>query len=237
MRLRLGLLQSTAAIDRQTAREAAEAQAKKHKNLAPTVKTEAETRTGEIAAAARQKGRVEKSQEATEKPLVAPRIRPLSEAKAIDTGATFISETFLFLVAGGLIVFESLRARRKEASRREDVADRLAELEESEKAARRALVALEHELLRLRAESGHRGSKDVKHIIPKEIWQKVEPEEVTRELTILDRVARMVGWRKDVPSEEGKQDAAPPVDTSKGGSTAPVSPSEKGLATKTAAPR
>ncbi|KAI9714219.1 MAG: hypothetical protein M1812_006440 [Candelaria pacifica] len=57
------------------------------------------------------------------------RIRPLSEAKAIDTGANFISETFLFLVGGSLILFESWRSRRKENIRREDVAERLEKLE------------------------------------------------------------------------------------------------------------
>lgn len=59
----------------------------------------------------------------------AVRIRPLSEAKAIDTGANFISETFLFLVGGSLILFESWRSRRKENIRREDVAERLEKLE------------------------------------------------------------------------------------------------------------
>lgn len=58
------------------------------------------------------------------------RIRPLSEAKAIDRGANFISELFLFSVAGGLILFEALRARRKEQDRRDTVKERLELLEE-----------------------------------------------------------------------------------------------------------
>jgi hypothetical protein len=77
----------------------------------------------------------------------------------------------------------------------------------------------------------------VKRILPKEVWQEVEPEDVVRELSILDKMARMVGWRKDVPSEDGKQDASPPVETSKAGSAATVSPAEKGPATKTTAPK
>ncbi|KAI9780026.1 MAG: hypothetical protein M1816_003197 [Peltula sp. TS41687] len=98
------------------------------------------------------------------------RIRPLTEAKAIDSGATFISESFIFVVAGSLIVFESWRQRRKENLRKEDVADRLAELEESEKNAKRALVALEKEIIRLRAEH----NKSERRILPKEVWEVEE---------------------------------------------------------------
>jgi len=171
MRLRLGLLRDTAAIERQIAKEAAEAKAKKHKAEIPTVKTEAQTKADEAAEAREKKETGEKV-----KAAVKPRIRPLSEAKAIDSGANFISETFLFLVAGGLIVFESFRSRRKETTRREDVSDKLAELQDSEKAARRALVALEKEILKLRAEKG----KDVHHqgrILPREVWEIEEKEE------------------------------------------------------------
>ena len=47
MRLRLGLLQDTEAIDKQIAREAEEAQARKHRLEAPTVRTEAEQKAYE----------------------------------------------------------------------------------------------------------------------------------------------------------------------------------------------
>jgi hypothetical protein len=60
----------------------------------------------------------------------APRIRPLSESKAIDAGANFISEAFLFAVAGSLIIAEAWRSRRKEASRRDIVTERLELLEQ-----------------------------------------------------------------------------------------------------------
>lgn len=107
MRLRLGILRDSAAIEKQAAREAADAAAKKHKNSIPTVKTEAQTLADEKAAKDKLKAPDE------QKPSVKPRIRPLSEAKAIESGATFISEAFLFGVAGSLIVFESWRSRRK----------------------------------------------------------------------------------------------------------------------------
>lgn len=184
MRLRLGLLQDSAAIEKQAAREAAEAKAKKHRLEAPTVKTEAQTKADE-AAAAKEK---EKGTATAKICPPKPRIRPLSEAKAIDSGANFISEAFLFLVAGGLIVFESWRSRRKETSRREDVAGRITELEESEKAARRALVDLEKEILRMRAKEKGVFAPTVKHILPKEIWAVEEQEEKEDE-------ARSAGWR------------------------------------------
>jgi myosin-1 len=44
MRLRLGLLRDTAAIEQQAAKEAAEAEARKFKPKIPTVKTEADTK-------------------------------------------------------------------------------------------------------------------------------------------------------------------------------------------------
>ncbi|OKL58383.1 hypothetical protein UA08_06071 [Talaromyces atroroseus] len=166
MRLRLGLLRDTAAIEAQAAKEAAEAQARKHKPKSPTAKTEAESKAEEEEAAQAKKQAIEK---ARSKPL--PRIRPLSESKAIDSGANFISETFLFLVAGGLIVFESWRSRRKETNRQTNVQDRLNELEESEKAARRALGILEKELIQLKAHQGKHPVKDVKRILPSDVWE------------------------------------------------------------------
>ncbi|VDB84540.1 unnamed protein product [Peniophora sp. CBMAI 1063] len=55
-------------------------------------------------------------------------VRPLSEAKAIDNGANFLAEGFLFSVAAGLIVAESWRSSRSESKRREGVADSLDDL-------------------------------------------------------------------------------------------------------------
>jgi hypothetical protein len=172
MRLKLGLLRDTEAIERQAARQAAQAEAKKHQSKVPTVKTEGEAKAEEEATL---KAKEKAIESAKQKPL--PRIRPLSEAKAIDSGANFISETFLFMVAGGLIVFESWRSRRKETSRHEDVKDRLNELEQSEKAARRALVALEKELLELKADKEKQPVKNMKRVLSREIWEVEENEE------------------------------------------------------------
>lgn len=60
----------------------------------------------------------------------ATKIRPLNDTRAIETGANFLSEGFIFSVAGGLILFESVRARNKELARRESVADDIATLQD-----------------------------------------------------------------------------------------------------------
>ena len=167
MRLRLGAVRDTSAAQR---RAAAEAEARKHKPTTPTVKSEVESKAEEAALA-----KAKAAAEEAAKPAPKPHIRPLSESKAIESGANFISEAFLFMVAGGLIVFESWRSRRKENTRREDVESRLIELEESEKAARRGLAALEKELLQQKAKYGDL-SKTSARILPRDAWE-IEEEE------------------------------------------------------------
>lgn len=76
-------------------------------------------------------------------PAKRPRVRPLPEAKAIESGANFISEFFLFAVAGSLILAEQIRARRKEASRRDLVLERLELLEDRTRQDEERLVELE----------------------------------------------------------------------------------------------
>ena len=134
MRMRLGLLQDRALIlqqnERQSARDAAIEEAKRRKAQASAVKAQASMDAGEDSAISKSK---DKSTDRTSKPTKKlPTIRPLSEAKAIESGANFISETFLFIVAGGLIVMERWWSNRREANRREDVAERLASLESDE---------------------------------------------------------------------------------------------------------
>ncbi|KAJ5183791.1 hypothetical protein N7492_001407 [Penicillium capsulatum] len=170
MRLRLGSIRDTSASKRQAEAEAA---VKKHTPTSPTAKTEAESKA-EDAANAKAKAAAEDAAKPRHY-----RIRPLSESKAIESGANFISESFLFLVAGGLIVFESWRSRRKESTRRETVEGRLSELEQSEKTAVESLVALEKELLALKAKQGE-ATKSTPRILPRKVWEnepRVELEE------------------------------------------------------------
>ncbi|KAF2869397.1 optic atrophy 3 protein-domain-containing protein [Massariosphaeria phaeospora] len=124
MRMRLGLLQDPAVIDRQIAKEVAAAEAARKKDQTPTVKTEAETKA-EAAMSEKEKEAIRKKKEAARK----PRIRPLSEAKAIETGANFVSETFIFTVGIGVILVEQWRQRRKAANARDDIREDLEELQ------------------------------------------------------------------------------------------------------------
>ncbi|KAJ3904685.1 optic atrophy 3 protein-domain-containing protein [Lentinula edodes] len=59
----------------------------------------------------------------------AKHIRPLSETKAIDSGANALAEGFLFSVAAALILGESYRSARNETKRRGGVDERLGVLE------------------------------------------------------------------------------------------------------------
>ncbi|KAF2806650.1 uncharacterized protein BDZ99DRAFT_523230 [Mytilinidion resinicola] len=120
MRMRLGLLQDPAVIDRQIAREVAEAEARRKKSQAPTVKTEAEMKADEALTAKEREAIKEKAKQAHK-----PRIRPLTEAKAIETGANFVSEAFVFSVAIGVILFERWYSSRKEKGRRNEVQEEL----------------------------------------------------------------------------------------------------------------
>lgn len=216
MRLRLGLLQDTKSIEKEAAREVAEAQAKKHKLQIPTVKTEAQTIADE-AAAIRTK---EKGPDKAKVPaILKPKIRPLSESKAIDSGATFVSEGFLFIVGISLILFENWRSRRKENTRREDVADRISELEESEKSGRRALLELEKEILRLRTKNGIETGSG-RRILPKDFWEPEENEDQTRE-------AVSQGWFSWIRGQSKARDSeATAVPETPGAATGPVSSSK-----------
>ena len=88
MRLRLGTVRDSTATQRQAA---AEAEVKKHIPASPTVKTEAAAKAEESALA-----KAKTAAEEAAKPRHY-RIRPLSESKAIESGANFISESFLFM--------------------------------------------------------------------------------------------------------------------------------------------
>lgn len=196
MRWRIGLLQDAAAIERQVAKEHAADAAKKHKHTTiPTVKTEAQMKADLEAAA-----KAAKEEQEPPKPRPKPKIRPLSEAKAIETGANFISETFLFGVAASLILFESWRSGRKESQRRNDVAERLADLEDSERAARMALVELEREVLRLRAKEKNAKTTSIVRILPKEIYE----EEKEKEEKPPGWFSRLTSW---ISSDEGDKEA------------------------------
>lgn len=51
------------------------------------------------------------------------KVRPLNDAKAINSGANFLADSFVFGVGGAIIFFEYYRQRRKEAARRAGLED------------------------------------------------------------------------------------------------------------------
>lgn len=123
--MRLGILHDTAAQERMHAREERKAEEKRRAAETPTVLTEVQLKARDAEKEKSQEGDKKEEQHKPQK----VKIRPLSEAKAIELGANFFSEAFIFAVAAGLLIFDSWRSRRKESARRDDVAERLEDLE------------------------------------------------------------------------------------------------------------
>lgn len=144
MRLSVALLRDIAAEKR--AKERAEA---------PTVKTEEQTRAEE---AAKEKAGAEKKESKSEpsKSVWRRRFRPLPEAKAVDLFADVIGDAFILAIAGGLIIYEYVKAARKPDITSIKIAEleqelqeeklRIAELEDTEKQQRKRIEAFEEVL-------------------------------------------------------------------------------------------
>ncbi|KAL1924811.1 uncharacterized protein VTP21DRAFT_4465 [Calcarisporiella thermophila] len=86
-------------------------------------------------------------------------IRPLSENKAVEMGANFISESILFSVAAGLILAENARSRKANKDRRNLVNDNIyvlqsqsAELSEMLRATQKQFQQISSEVKDLREE-------------------------------------------------------------------------------------
>ncbi|KAI8834491.1 optic atrophy 3 protein-domain-containing protein, partial [Chytridium lagenaria] len=80
-------------------------------------------------------------------------IRPLNEAKAVELGASFISESLLFGVAGFTIVFETWRNSRKATNRVHNVDEAIARLEAERILDSEALGVISNEVASLRNET------------------------------------------------------------------------------------
>ncbi|KLT46564.1 OPA3-domain-containing protein, partial [Cutaneotrichosporon oleaginosum] len=59
----------------------------------------------------------------------AKNIKPLNEAKAVQNGASMMAESFLFALGASLVLGETYRSSRKNEKRRDQVTDRLEDLE------------------------------------------------------------------------------------------------------------
>ncbi|GME84273.1 unnamed protein product [Ambrosiozyma monospora] len=57
-------------------------------------------------------------------------LRPLNEAKAIQNGANFLSEAFIFAVAASGIMYETMRQRKIQKDKRDAMADDIATLQD-----------------------------------------------------------------------------------------------------------
>ncbi|SCU87435.1 LAME_0D10066g1_1 [Lachancea meyersii CBS 8951] len=73
------------------------------------------------------------------------KIRPLNDARAVENGATLLSEAFVFGVTGSVVVWETLRQRTKELNRRDQVAKDISFLQSEIEELRAALLAAEPE--------------------------------------------------------------------------------------------
>ena len=172
MRMRLGLLQDRATIDKQIAREAAEAQAKKHKHNHPTVQTEAQSKLDQVAANRDRDKAKEAAKEDAKMTKVAKRkIKPLTEAAAIETGANFVAETFVFSVALGVLFLQDQWSKSKQSSKDEEEAEALAALKADNQTYRTSMLELEKEVLRLRAKDPDFKGPN-KRLLPKELWDQ-----------------------------------------------------------------
>ncbi|KAL9049462.1 MAG: hypothetical protein Q9162_007200 [Coniocarpon cinnabarinum] len=154
MRMRLGLLSDPTTIDRQVAREQAELNQTRNplQSHVATAKTLSETQAEQ-----REAEEIRKRLKGTKR-----RIKPLSESKAIDTGATFASEFFLFAVAAGLIFGEQAWSRARERGRKEGVEMRLVRLEED-------VRGLRDENERLRAVNEGGEPKELENAVGEEV--------------------------------------------------------------------
>ncbi|KAI5780677.1 optic atrophy 3 protein-domain-containing protein [Peziza echinospora] len=137
-------------------------------------------------------------------------IRPLSETKAIDRGAAFISEAFLFAVAGSLILFESIRSRRKENNRQDIIAERLDLLEERNRQDEERILWLEEKVWRLEGRKG-----PARNIQALPLWEGGEVKEPWWRRILPEK------WSQNTAEEE---DPARPSTAVASSSSAPSSP-------------
>lgn len=109
-------------------RDAAAEKRAKEKAEAPTVKTEDQMKQDEI---------LKKEKKAAQSTSIWKRkFRSLPENKAVDLFADVIGDSFILLVAGGLILYEYIRAKGKPDHNAEKISllnEKLAELEGREK--------------------------------------------------------------------------------------------------------
>ncbi len=179
MRLRLGLLHDADAQQRMHEREQRAAEEKRKKAETPIVRTEEEQKKYDEQQAREEKARAENGDTSGKKEKEkAPKIkiRPLSDARAIELGANFFSESFIFLVAVGLLFAERWYSSNKAGQQRDVVAERLDDLE-----AQVARLQAEHHLPELEAlnekiKRSREARKQTSWYNPAGWWRRTDPD-------------------------------------------------------------
>ncbi|KAK4565492.1 hypothetical protein LTR86_004109 [Recurvomyces mirabilis] len=208
MRMRLGILHDADAQQRLHEREQKAADERKRKAEAPTVRTEVDQKQHEEDKA---QGKDEITEAKKKKEDVGKvKIRPLSEAKAIELGANFFSEAFIFAVAAGLLVWDSWRSRKKESARRDDVAERLGELETE---VERLRGKYEPQLLAI-TEKVRPYEKKYSWWNPAGWWMRTEPLD-GGEIPVADEVGATKPIPGNVPMSQPEKAIKPTVPSSK----------------------
>jgi optic atrophy 3 protein len=154
-------------------REKKAAEEKKVKAETPTVRSEAEQKKFD-----EQKARDERAEKEPKKEEKSSKIkiRPLSDARAIELGANFFSETFIFLVAVGLLLAENYRSSRKEGQRRDEVAERLDALETQVERLQAEHNLPELEALNEKIKAAREAKKRLSWWNPAGWWRRTDPD-------------------------------------------------------------
>jgi len=148
-------------------RDAAAEKRAKEKAEAPTVKTEEQMKHDE-ALREKHAAREKVAQKEASKSVWRRKFRPLPENKAVDLFADVIGDSFILFVAGGLILYEYIRAKGKPDHNAERIAElseilkeldrRELELEEAEKEQQHRVETLEQALEEMRKATGKKKS-------------------------------------------------------------------------------
>jgi len=183
MRLRLGLLHDPEAQQRMHDREQRAAEEKKKKAEAPTVRSEEEQRKYDEQQAREAKERGEKGSEKDakkekekEKDKAKYKIRPLSDARAIELGANFFSESFIFLVAVGLLLLERYVSNKTSSQRRDEIKERLDALEVQVETLQREHHLPELEALNEKIKASREARKKTSWWNPAGWWRRTDPD-------------------------------------------------------------
>lgn len=103
------------------------------------------------------------------------KVRPLNDTKAIDSGANFLSETFIFSVAGLLIFYESYRSRKKLATEKRNVKNDINELQDDIEEVKSLLKLLSKEIDHLQEATRQAADETAKRLLAPATSQPATP--------------------------------------------------------------